>query len=286
MFQPIDHTTICRDFNEVDEEFLRKVFHTLVLKLHDKGVITGRFIVVDATHIYAYCNTRKNTDKHPVEGASWGYHRGRFYGYKVHILIDADSEMPIAMVFSTGEDHDSIHFEPLIEEFQERYHFDEIIALLADSAYDVGRFRELVRTKTGGVFLPACNPRRSGILKMLKLKVKNLFDKYGDRIHSVQDAFGYLGQKFLTDFNIDIGTKRENKLVELISERLHRPFRSAVERVFSRLKALNAFVRPRSRDLQSVRKNIWWCLIGYVLQAYTAHERDLKGSMRKRTMLV
>jgi len=50
------------------------------MKLHDKGTITGKYLVVDAPHIYAFCNTRKNTDRHGVEGDSWGEHHGRFYG--------------------------------------------------------------------------------------------------------------------------------------------------------------------------------------------------------------
>lgn len=286
MPSPIDHTTLCRAFNDVNEDFLRKLFHTLVMKLYDKSVITGRFLVVDATHIYAYCNTRRYTDYHSVEGAGWGNHHGSFYGYKVHILIDSESEMPIAMTLSSGEDHDSTHFIPLIEEFQEKYDFDEIIAVLADGAYDDNAFKKIVQKGTGGVFLPACNPRRSNILKMMKLTVKKLFDKYGNRIQSVQDAFKYLGQKFLTDFNIDLGSQIENKLVELISERIHRPFRSAVERVFSRLKSMTSFERPKSRRFKSVKKNIWWCLIGYLTQALTAYEKGLPGSMRKRTMLV
>ncbi len=282
----LDHTTFSRIFKDINEDFLKKLFHKIVMKLHNKGVITGRFLVVDATHIYAYCNTRKDTNKYPVEGAEWGNHHGSFYGYKIHILIDSESEMPLAMILSPGNDYDSPHFIPLIEDFYKNYDFDETIAVLADGAYDVTDFRKIVLKKTGGVFLPACNPRKSKILKMMKLKVKELFDKYGDRIQSVQDAFKYLGQRFLTDFNIDLCSLKQNKLVELVSERLHRHFRSAVERVFSRLKAMVAFERPKSRRPESVIKTIWWCLIGHVVHALTAYKLGLPGSMRKRTMLV
>lgn len=283
---PVDHTTLSRGFNKIGEEFLKRLFHRLVIKLHEKGVITGRFIVVDATHIYAYCNTRKDTNKHPVEGAEWGHHHGRFYGYKVHILIDADSEMPLAMVVSPGNDHDSPYFLPLLEEFEENYDFDEIIALLADGAYDNKDFRGIVMEKTGGIFLPACNPRRSKALKRMKLTVKKLFENHGKKIHSVQDAFRYLGQRFLTEFDIDVGTAKESKLVELIAERLHRPFRAAVERVFSRLKAMASFERPKSKRFKTVKKSIWWCLIGHLIHALTAYEKGFPGSMRKRTNLV
>ena len=286
MPSPVDHTTLNRAFSDIDEDFLKQLFHSLVMKLHDKNVITGRFLVVDATHIHAYCNTRLDTSNNPVEGAAWGEHQGSFYGYKVHIIIDADSEMPIGMILSSGEDHDSAHFIPLIRGFRKNYDFDEIIAVLADGAYDVEYFRKYTRKKTCGIFLPACNPRRNKNLQMLKKKVKKLFDRYGDRIGSVQDALGFLSQKFLTDYRIEIGSKQQSKLVELISERLHRPYRAAVERVFSRLKAMTAFERPKSRRIKSVIKTIWWCLIGYLVQALTASNKGLNGSMRKRTMLV
>ena len=174
----------------------------------------------------------------------------------------------------------------MIEEFNKNYDFKEIIAVLADGAYDKKDFRKLVQEKTGGVFLPACNPRKSKIFKTMKLTVKKLFDKHGDKIKSVQDAFKYLGQRFLMDFNIALGVPRESKLVEMISERLHRPFRAAVERVFSRLKSLNSFTRPKSKRFETVKRTIWWCLIGALVQALTAQGKGIPSAMRKRTVLV
>ena len=282
----IDHSTMCRDMGQIDERFLKKLFHHLVLKLHDKGIIKGKFLVVDATHIYAFCNTRKDTKKHGVEGASWGNHHGSFYGYKIHILIDAESEMPISMILSTGKDHDSPHFIPLLDDYDKNYDFKDIDALLADSGYDTKKFRKEVLKKTGGIFLPACNPRKSKILKRMKARVKKLFDTHGDNIQSVEDGFRYLGQTFLTHFGIELDGPADNKLVELISERLHRPLRAGVERVFSRLKALTSFERPKARELSTVMKTIWFCFIGQLVQALTAVEKGFIGSMRKRTSLV
>ena len=282
----VDHSTLCRAFNDVDEAFLKALFHQLVIKLHDDEIITGRFLAVDATHIYAFCNTRKDTNKHPVEGASWGEHHGQFYGYKVHIIIDSDSELPIAMVLSTGKDYDSPHFIPLFEQFDKHYKFDDVTAVLADGAYDVKNYRKLVQKSTGGLFLPACNPRKSKILKAMKLRVKKLFKRSGEHIHSVEDGLRYLGQKFLTNYGLELGTKQESKMIELIAERLHRPFRSAVERTFSRLKALTSFEHPKARRLTTVRKTIWWCLIGQLIHALTAVNTGVPRAMRKRTALV
>ena len=282
----MDHSTFCRDMGQIDEGYLKRLFHHLVMKLHDKGIITGRFLVVDATHIYAFCNTRKNTDRNGVEGASWGEHHGSFYGYKIHILIDAESELPVAMIFSTGKDHDSPHFISLLDDHVKNNDLGELEALLADAGYDVTEFRKEVLNKTGGIFLPACNPRKSKVMQKMKARIKKLFDTHGDKIHSVEDAFRYLGQTFLTRFGIELGDPSGNKLVELISERLHRPLRAGVERVFSRLKALTSFEEPKARILDTVKKTVWFCLIGQLVQARIAVEKGLRGSMRKRTALV
>jgi hypothetical protein len=282
----MDHSTFCRDMGKIDEVYLKRLFHHIVMKLHDKGVITGKYLVVDATHIYAYCNTRKDTKKYGVEGASWGDHHGSFYGYKIHIMIDAESELPVAMILSTGEDHDSPHFIPLLDDHVKNNDLDEAEALLADAGYDTKSFRKKVLKKTGGIFLPACNPRNSKVLQRMKARVKKLFDTHGDKIHSVEDGFRYLGQTFLTRFGIELGDPGDNKLVELIAERLHRHLRAGVERVFSRLKALTSFERPKARYLETVKKTVWFCLIGQLVQAKIAVEKGLKGSMRKRTALV
>ena len=282
----IDHSTMCREMGQIDEKYLKKLFHHLVLKLHDKGIITGKYLVVDATHIYAFCNTRKDTKQYGVEGATWGDHHGSFYGYKIHILIDAESELPVAMIFSTGKDHDLTHFVPLLDDHVKNNDLGELEALLADAGYDVKTFRKEVLQKTGGIFLPACNPRKSKVLQRMKARVKKLFDTHGDKIQSVEDGFRYLGQTFLTNFGIELDDPSDNKLVELITERLHRPLRAGVERVFSRLKALTSFENPKARDLSTVKKTVWFCLIGQLVQAKTAVEKGLKGSMRKRTSLV
>ena len=120
----------------------------------------------------------------------------------------------------------------------------------------------------------------------MKVRVKKLFDIHGDKIHSVEDAFRYLGQTFLTRFGIELGDPSDNKLVELITERLHRPLRAGVERVFSRLKALTSFEEPKARILDTVKKTVWFCLISQLVQARTAVAKGLIGSMRKRTALV
>lgn len=147
-------------------------------------------------------------------------------------------------------------------------------------------FRKEVLQKTGGVFLPACNPRKSKVLQRMKARVKKLFDTHGENIKTVEDGFRYLGQTFLTRFGIELGEKIDNKLTEMITERLHRHLRAGVERAFSRLKSLTSFEEPKARRLTTVMKTLWFCFIGQLVQALTAVDKGYMGSMRKRTALV
>ena len=277
----IDHSTMCRDMGMIDELYLKKLFHTLVIKLHEKGIITGKFIFVDPIHIYAFCNTRKDTNKHGVDGASWGNLHGSFYGYKVHILIDAESELPISMIMSTGKDYDSPHFIPLLDDCMEQYYFDDIAAVLADAGYDVRSLRDSVLEKTGGIFLLSCNPKKIRVLQMMKARVKKLFKTHGENIKTVEDGFRYLGQTFLTMFGIELGDKMDNKLTEMISERFHRHLRAGVERAFSRFNTLTSYEEPKARIHNA--KMVGFCFNGPLFHVLRTNESVFIGLIRKRT---
>jgi len=72
--------------------------------------------VIDGTHIAAWANTRDEIEDGDVDGASWGYHEGQFYGYKVFLVVDITLELPVSIVMATGSRNDSAAFEPLIED--------------------------------------------------------------------------------------------------------------------------------------------------------------------------
>ena len=96
----------------------------------------GEFVVIDGTHIAAWANTREEIENGDVEDASWGQHEGKFYGYKVFLVVDAASELPVAITMGTGKRNDTAAFEPLIKEFDERYDTDDLQAALADAGFD------------------------------------------------------------------------------------------------------------------------------------------------------
>jgi hypothetical protein len=80
------------------------------------------------------------------------------------------------------------------------------------------------------------------------------------------------------DTILELGSRRENRLVLAIKERMNRHLRVAVERVFSRLKRFVGLERPRTRVEERVRRHVLWGLICMVLLSLTAHHVGRPGS--------
>ncbi|MFC7059991.1 transposase [Halovenus salina] len=137
-----DGTSLWRAFDELQPEELRDCLQSMCGELLADHDHAGEFIVIDGTHIAAWANTREEIENGDVEGASWGKHEGSFYGYKVFLVVDAASELPVAITMETGKRNDTVAFEPLIEEFDERYETDNLQAALADAGFDSQDNRE------------------------------------------------------------------------------------------------------------------------------------------------
>jgi hypothetical protein len=265
-----DHTTIWRIYNDLTIEQLKDLFRLLLGQLEDKEVIRGRFLVVDATHIFSWANTRKTINSHEIPGAAWGEHHGQFYGYKVHILIDGEAELPVAMKLTHGSAADRDWVLPLLTEAESNISFENLQAIFGDAAYYDEILFETVREKYQVTLNTTINPRRNKLLKRIKKKVKEIFVEHENEIETVDDALVFLPQTFLTRFGVVVGSTKNNMVVAAIRERLHRHLRSAVERVFSRAKQFFWLERPRTRDVGRVVKHVLMGFMAMFLVALTA----------------
>lgn len=276
----LDYTTLCKRFGALQEITLKRIFTKLVKELQQVGTIKARYLVVDATHLFAWASAKtKNEDSLPF--AAWGEHLDYFYGYKVHILIDGEAELPIGVRITPGNPHDSGMYLPLIRKAKGDLDMENVIAVFADGAYD----DKLLRTGTKKVLhcelYAAMNPRRSARLQVIKARIKEIFDRCGDKINSIEDALRYFGQKLLTEFGIDLGTDDESYLVHALKERMNRHIRVAVERVWSRLKFATDFERPMFRKPSSVRKRVYLGFIAMLLVARTAIRIGIPEAKRR-----
>jgi len=252
---------------------------------------------MDATHIFAWANNSNKMCKNPFQEvnsytddsvlhfAQHGFHLDNFYGYKCHLLIDCESELPVAVIITSGEASDMAQIIPLMENATS-IDLQEVHRILGDAGYDNEDDIEVVNRMIKGKMIVDTNPRRNKFLKIMKIMVKGVFDSFGHCINNIDDALKYIPQKQITDFGVSICSKKESALVKLIQYRLTRGMRVAVERVFSRLKGCLPFERPKLQKDASVVKNIYLCLNWMLLVAMTAKRLGHDQNIRKMASVI
>ena len=281
-----DGTSLWRAFDDLEPEELRGCLQSMCSELLAEHDHAGEFIVIDGTHIAAWANTRQEIENGEVEGASWGNHEGSFYGYKVFLVVDVASELPVAITMETGSRNDTKAFTPLIEEFDERYDFENLQAVLADAGFDSADNRELSQQRLNSPLLTVINPRRSKPLKAIKKEIKELFKEHGDEIDSPYDALERLPQKQLSEYGVEVGNVEETYIFQAIKERMHRHLRAGVERVFSRLKSFTGLDRVRARKKNNVETHAVLSAVALVAASLTAKRQGKPGLIRSPSRLI
>ena len=281
-----DGTSLWRAFDELHPDELRDCLQSMCGELLADHDHAGEFVVIDGTHIAAWANTREEIENGDVEGASWGKHEGSFYGYKVFLVVDAATELPVAITMETGKRNDTAAFEPLIEEFDERYDTDELQAALADAGFDSQDNREFCQERLECPLLTAINPRRSSPLATIKEEIKELFEEHGEEIDSPYDALERLPQEQLSEYGVEVGSVEETYIFQAIKERMHRHLRSGVERVFSRLKSFTGLDRVRARKENNVETHVVLSAVALVAASLTAKRQNKPGLIRSPSRLI
>lgn len=154
-----DHTVYCRFRDLLGAETIAQLFNEVVNQARSKRLVKDRLCIVDATHVQAKVNTyRMNTNRdddasseppsHVDPDASHG-HKSKnkpFFGYKVGIGIDKDSNIITCVTATTGKDHDSTHFDDVADPYAR--------AVTADKGYDTpDNFRLLKERKQSAAIM-------------------------------------------------------------------------------------------------------------------------------------
>ncbi|MDK2821258.1 MAG: hypothetical protein PWP31_1223 [Clostridia bacterium] len=74
----------------------------MVKQCYDEGIVVGEIVAIDSTAIDAY-ERKKPKSRQNNENATWGAKFDSFgnkltwFGYKIHLAVDAYSELPVAL---------------------------------------------------------------------------------------------------------------------------------------------------------------------------------------------
>ncbi len=165
-----------------------------------------RLLAPDSTDIDAHSHKDKDArwghrtpSKREQEDAN-GNANEMFFGYKLHAIADAESDIPLGFFIAPGNRHDSVFFHKLFEDVKKRFCIMFGAKLLADSGYDATRiYKEIRDNNTKAVIsINGRGHRKSEVPKD---------PEYGKR-WSIERIFSRLKEVFGLSKNRFIGIKK------------------------------------------------------------------------------
>jgi transposase len=242
---PYGIAVLSRFRSRVGPERLALIIDDALGILVKKGRIKGETLALDSTFIKAY--SRRNLDNRTgysdPESRVGRAVKAKDLGYRLHLAVDAKSELPVAMVVASANENEKKHSYSLFEKASSKVKFKKLVA---DPQYSSQGLRDAaVRVETVPV-IPYPSNQKIGVGGVLRVDRKF-------RTHGPQQL-----------------------------KRAYRK-RVAVERVFSRLKNLAGLKDHNLRGLANITFHSQLCIIAMLLVAQAAintHRTDKSRSIR------
>lgn len=224
----MSHPTLIRANNLfIQQGIYQKAFVYLVKVAYKQGLISGKFVAMDSSFVKTF------SKKQELGSEGFNGHKKAF-GFKLHLLIDAESQIPIALILGNGLANDGTLAVPLLK--KARPWLRRVGYVLADKGYDdMDIVNWIVKELEAKASIP--------IREKSKL-AKGKKNRYGNLTNWRLRAKG-------RSFKRSIYNKR-----------------SSVERVFSYLKRTYHLGKEETRGILNFAKNVYLALISYMLKRF------------------
>jgi IS5 family transposase len=198
-----DQSSFSRFLSSLDDRRLDMVNRVLSEELRRAGVIGDKW-AMDSTFLEA---SAKDLE------AAWGWDdiNGKYvWGYKIHTIVDAESELPIQMLLSPANELDGRHAVPLLNRAVANLGFVPRF-VIADKGYDSRKIRE---------HIDFWMDSEAVIKSIQRTRVRPVYDRRFSRLYrkrtGVERFFSKLeAMNLLRRFRV-FGMKTVEKLVRLI----------------------------------------------------------------------
>jgi transposase len=133
--QPPDIGSFTRFLQRIGTKTFEQMFQSVVQQLINEGFLSLHFIAQDGSILEGNSDDKE---------AGWGWdhiHNVYVYGYKIHVMVDVNTELPIAFSVTKANVHDSQEFPGLyssLESYKTRF---PTRFFTADKAYDSSGIR-------------------------------------------------------------------------------------------------------------------------------------------------
>ncbi len=149
----------------VEEDCLEILFSSLVNQAEKMGLLDLTAVAIDSTKVEAYEKAVPNKKIiQDGKSANWGIKSDtngnpiKWFGYKLHIVTDVKSGLPVALKVTPASNTDASVVEELLELTAENTH-SRIYYYLMDSGYDQHSVYALIRDKYQAQAITALNNR-------------------------------------------------------------------------------------------------------------------------------
>lgn len=222
----VSHPTLIRanDFF-LKKQVYEKVMIDLVKQAYKKGLIKGIYAAMDSSFVHTF------SKKGELGSEGWNEYKQGF-GFKLHLLIDAETKFPIAVCITNGLANDMTLAIPLLK--KARYWLQKCGYILADKGYDWG--------------------------DLVNWIVKKLHAKAGIPIKKHKRGKNYSWKGSWRNF-------WEKAKGRSIKKSIYNR-RTAIERVFSVLKRTYHLGKEETRGFLNFAKNVYLTLICYMLRLF------------------
>ena len=157
-----DRTTFNHFVKRLGPELIAEILVRATIQLMGKEIIRGRSISLDCTTIWAWFKDGKGKKRKSRDrDAGWTYDSYRemyVYGYKIHILLDVDTGLPIGIKVTRANYGENRTLIPFVDLIAHRYPID-VENFLADAAYDGNKSRLRIINRLEAVPYIKLNPR-------------------------------------------------------------------------------------------------------------------------------
>jgi len=229
---PYGIAVLSRFRTRVGPERLSRIIDHAIRLLVAKERIKGEALALDSTFIKAY--SRRSLDNKTgysdPESRIGRAVKAKDLGYRLHLAVDVKSELPIAMIVVSANENEKKHAISLFRKASEHV---KPRKLLADSQYSAANLRETALECGALPIIPYPRNQQVGVRSVLRVDRK--FRSHGP-------------EKFKTAYKK----------------------RTAVERVFSRLKNLTSLTQHNLRGLAKITFHSQLCVLIMLLTAEAA----------------
>ena len=156
--------------HRLGDDIFYECLHQLIAQAIALKVIIGGDTAIDSTHLWAYANrfgkktcSCKGKCKCPRDysdrDAQWGARNKEyvFFGYKVHLIVDAKSQLPLDVKLTPANESDSPQAKPLLKETKNRHPEIKIDTSSMDAIYDSYKNYRFVIEEIGAAPIIALN---------------------------------------------------------------------------------------------------------------------------------